>query len=203
MNHKKKNIMKKDGKIFIITKDAKGKRTMRIYHSDYMDGSKATQLLINIRSKLSLCPSKFKLSNFKLDNDFPFILVASTDIPFPYFTGALRLKNIWEKYDECKDDFSPYFMNYLLRLDNPIEEIESFPSNILLIEIKENPYYVEEKVERFEISFSYGTIPEEGGSASVKMNKCLSDFVISTNAPENGVNLLKCLRISYLTSLKI
>ena len=56
------------------------------------------------------------------------------------------------EYDECKEDFSPHFMDYLLNLDRPIKEIESFPSNILLIEIKENPYYVEEKSERFRSS---------------------------------------------------
>lgn len=194
--------MKKDGKIFIITKDAKGRRTMRIYHSDYMDGNKATQLLINIKSKLSLCPSKFKLSNFKLDCDFPFTLTASTDIPFPYLTGALKLNNIWEEYDECKGDFSPYFMDYLLNLDRPIKEIESFPSSILLIEIRENPYYIEEKSERFIVSFSYGTIPVEGGIVSVEMNKCLSDFIVSTNAPENGVNILDSFGISFSTTLK-
>ena len=194
--------MKKDGKIFIITKDAKGRRTMRIYHSDYMDGNKAIQVMINIKSKLSLCPSKFKLSNFKLDCDFPFTLTASTDIPFPYLTGALKLKNIWKEYDECKDDFSPHFMDYLLNLDRPIKEIESFPANILLIEIKENPYYVEEKSERFSVSFSYGTIPEEGGAVSVKMCKCLSDFMTSTNAPANGVNLLNFFGISFSASLK-
>lgn len=194
--------MKKDGKIFIITKDAKGRRTMRIYHSDYMDGNKATQVVINIKSKLSLCPSKFKLSNFKLDCDFPFTLTASTDIPFPYLTGALKLKNIWKEYDERKDDFSPHFMDYLLNLDRPIKEIESFPTNILLIEIKENPYYVEEKSERFSVSFSYGTIPEEGDTASVKMYKCLSDFMTSTNAPANGVNLLNFFGISFSASLK-
>lgn len=194
--------MKKDGKIFIITKDAKGRRAMRIYHSDYMDGNKATHLLINIKSKLSLCPSKFKLSNFKLDCDFPFTLTASTDIPFPYLTGALKLNNIWEEYDERKNDFSPYFMDYLLNLDRPIKEIESFPSSILLIEIRENPYYIEEKSERFIVSFSYGTIPVEGGVASVEMNKCLSDFIVSTNAPENGVNILDSFGISFSTTLK-
>ena len=194
--------MKKDGKIFIITKDAKGRRTMRIYHSNYMDGNKATQVVINIKSKLSLCPSKFKLSNFKLDCDFPFTLTASTDIPFPYLTGALKLKNIWKEYDEFKDVFSSHFMDYLLNLDRPIKEIESFPANILLIEIKENPYYVEEKSERFSVSFSYGTISEEGGAVSVKMYKCLSDFMTSTNAPANGVNLLNSFGISFSASLK-
>ena len=167
-----------------------------------MDGNKATQVVINIKSKLSLCPSKFKLSNFKLDCDFPFTLTASTDIPFPYLTGALKLKNIWKEYDECKDVFSSHFMDYLLNLDRPIKEIESFPANILLIEIKENPYYVEEKSERFSVSFSYGTIPEEGGAVSVKMCKCLSDFMTSTNAPSNGVNLLNSFGISFSASLR-
>ena len=202
MNHKKKNIMKKDGKIFIITEDAKGNRTMRIYRTDYMDGIKTTQLLINIKSKLSLCPSKFKLSNFKLDCDFPFTLTASTDSPFPRLMGALKLKNIWENYDECKDDFSPYFMDYLLNLDNPIKEIGSNPSNILLIEIKENPYYVEEKSERFIISFSCGTMPEEGGAVEVKMFKCMSDFISLTNAPATCASLLNYFGISYSVSLK-
>ena len=40
--------MKKDGKIFIITKDAKGRRTMRIYHSNYMDGNKANNHIENL-----------------------------------------------------------------------------------------------------------------------------------------------------------
>lgn len=191
--------MKKDGKIFIITEDAKGRRSMRIYRADYMDGSKTTQLLINIKSKLSLCPSKFKLSNFKLDCDFPFTLTASTDSPFPRLTGVLRLKDIWKEYDDFKDDFSTYFADYLLNLDNPVER---FPANILLIEIKENPYYVEEKSERFTVSFSYGTIPEEGGAVSVNMYKCLSDFIVSTNAPTNGVSLLNSFGISFSAPLK-
>lgn len=191
--------MKKDGKIFIITEDAKGRRTMRIYRADYMDGSKTTQLLINIKSKLSLCPSKFKLSNFKLDCDFPFTLTASTEIPFPYLTGALRLKNIWKEYDDSKDDFTPYFTDYLLNLDNPVER---FPANILQIKIKENPYYVEEKSERFSVSFSYGTISEEGGEGSVNMYKCLSDFIFSTNAPANGASLLNSFGISFSASLR-
>lgn len=194
--------MKKDGKIFIITKDAKGRRTMRIYHADYMDGDKATQLLINIKSKLSLCPPKFKLPNLKLDCDFPFTLTASTDIPFPCLTGALKLKNIWKEYDERQGDFSPYFMDYMLNLDNPLKEIGNNPSNILLIEIKENPYYIEEKSERFNISFSYGLIPEEGGAVGVKMFKCLADFVSSTNAPENGVNVLNSFGISFFSTLE-
>ena len=192
--------MKKDGKIFIITKDAKGKRTMRIYHSDYMDGNKATQLLINIRSKLSLCPSKFKLSNFKLDCDFPFTLTASSDIHFPHLTVALKLKNIWEDYDEYRSEPSPRFIDYLLNLDNILGE--KFPSNILLIEIKENPYYVEEKSERFNVSFSYGTFSEEGEVVSVEMNRCLADFVSLTNAPDNVASILNSFGISFLTASK-
>ena len=185
--------MKKDGKIFIITTDAKNRRSMQIYRADYMDGNRAMQLLINIRSRLSLYPSKYKLSNFKLDCDFPFSLTASTDIHFPHLTVALKLKNIWEDYDEYRSEPSPRFIDYLLNLDNILGE--KFPSNILIIEIKENPYYVEEKSERFNVSFSYGTFSEEGEVVSVKMNRGLADFVASTNAPDNGVNILGSLGI--------
>lgn len=138
-------------KVIIATDDGKGKKNIDVYSLPYLDENRVADIAVLIKTALNLSSRDFKLKNFRLDKLIDAELRSTTMKRRTIFSKAnLISSSDADKFESAEREDTLSILSLSRIGENECGNISC--GKIIVITIKENPFYIEEIEPRFKVT---------------------------------------------------